>query len=136
MNTFKFLRTMAVCAVLSPLAAQAQSPTTTTGTPAVTPTLFDGTADYRTFSIGVNGGGLGPVSPTGGSNDFTKWKADFGYGAYLKWQLLHSLALRADYLGGKLSGNNDRKLGSGATPDRPYSEFETKLKWTATLSAV
>lgn len=133
MNT-KFLRTLIACACLMPLAVKAQ--TTATRTPFKTVSLFDGTADYRTFSIGVNGGALAPVSPTGGSNDFTKWKADLGYGAYVKWQILHSLALRADYLGGKLSANNDNNLGDGSRPQSPYSEFETKLKYTASLSAV
>ncbi|PUZ27257.1 OmpA-OmpF porin, OOP family [Chitinophaga costaii] len=136
MNNNKFLWATAICALFVPLAVHAQSTAPSTGTSTSSPAIFDGTADYRTFSIGINGGGLGAVSPTGGSNDFTKWKADFGYGAYVKWQLLHSLALRADYLGGKLTGNNDDKLGNGTTSNSPYSEFETKLKWTATLSAV
>lgn len=133
MNT-KFLKALIACACLMPLAMKAQ--TTATRMPFKTVSLFDGTADYRTFSIGVNGGALAPVSPTGGSNDFTKWKADLGYGAYVKWQILHSLALRADYLGGKLSANNDNNLGDGSRPQSPYSEFETKLKYTASLSAV
>lgn len=98
--------------------------------------IFTDGPGYRRWSIGINGGVLTPVAATGGSNDFTKWKASAGYGGYLKWQLLHALAIRADYLGGRLTGNNDRKLGDGSAPNREFESFETKLKWSATLSAV
>jgi OOP family OmpA-OmpF porin len=102
----------------------------------VSPGIFNGPMGYRTWSVGINGGALAPVAPTGGSNDFTKWKADFGYGAYVKYQILHALAVRADYVGGRLKGDNDNKLGNGSTLVSPYKSFETKLKWSASLSAV
>ncbi|GAA0543176.1 hypothetical protein GCM10009415_26640 [Chitinophaga japonensis] len=114
-----------------PLATTAQ-----TSTGAAQPGLFKGSRDFKTWSIGVNGGLLGPVAPTGGGNDFTKWKASAGYGAYVKWQLLHALGIRADYIGGKLRGDNSKELGNGAMPNRAYESFETKLKWSASLSAV
>lgn len=98
--------------------------------------IFTDGPGYRRWSIGVNGGVLAPVAATGGSNDFTKWKASAGYGAYIKWQLLHALGIRADYTGGKLAGNNDRKLGDGSVPNRDFNSFETKLKYAASLSAV
>ncbi|NSL87966.1 OmpA family protein [Chitinophaga sp. Mgbs1] len=98
--------------------------------------LFQGPADYKTWSIGINGGVLAPAVPTGGSNDFTKWKGSFGYGGYVKYQILHFLALRADYVGGKLQGDNSKNLGNGAAPNRAYSSFETKLNWSASLNAV
>jgi OOP family OmpA-OmpF porin len=100
------------------------------------PGIFNGTKDFKTWSIGVNGGLLGPVAPTGGGNDFTKWKAGPGYGAYVKWQILHSLGVRADYIGGKLKGDNSKELGNEELPNRPYESFETSLKWSASLSAV
>ncbi len=118
--------------LFAPLASIAQ----TTPTSVSSPGIFNGSKDYKTWSIGVNGGLLAPVSPTGGSNDFTKWKASAGYGAYVKWQILHSLGIRADYIGGKLKADNSKELGNDKQPIRDYSSYETKLKWSAALSAV
>ncbi|WP_090105476.1 OmpA family protein [Chitinophaga sp. CF118] len=98
--------------------------------------IFTDGPGYRRWSIGINGGVLAPIAPTGGSNDFTKWKVSEGYGGYIKWQLFHALGIRADYLGGKLAGNNDWKLGNGSIANRKYNSFETRLKWAASLSAV
>lgn len=133
-TTFTFRATCIILALVTPLISLAQ-----TNTPAGSTTsagIFNGTKDYKTFSIGVNGGLLAPVSPTGGSNDFTKWKASAGYGAYVKWQILHALGIRADYIGGKLKADNSKELGNGKMPNRPYESFETSLKWSAALSAV
>jgi len=131
MNKTFSLWVTGMLALTVPLITSAQ---TTTGV--TQPGLFKGSRDFKTWSIGVNGGLLGPVAPTGGGNDFTKWKASAGYGAYVKWQLLHALGIRADYIGGKLRGDNSRELGDGSMPNRPYESFETKLKWSASLSAV
>lgn len=90
---------------------------------------------YRTWSIGVNAGLLSPIGIFG-KNDFTNREASFGYGGYIKKQILHSFALQADYLGGTLKGSNDEPLGNGANPNRAVSSFETKLNWTASLSGV
>jgi OOP family OmpA-OmpF porin len=79
---------------------------------------------------------MAPVAATGGSNDFTKWKAGGAYGAYVKYQLLHFFALRADYVGGKLKGDNSKNLGNGMPPSSPYKSFETNVNWTASLNAV
>jgi OOP family OmpA-OmpF porin len=118
-------------ALASPFGATAQ----TTGAGA-SPGIFNGSKDFKTWSIGVNGGALGPVVPIGGGNDFTKWKASPGYGAYVKWQILHSLGIRADYIGGKLKADNSKELGNEELPNRSYESFETSLKWSAALSAV
>lgn len=128
MKSSSFFRAACMLALFTPLCTLAQ--TTVNG-----PIFTDGPG-YRRWSIGVNGGLLAPVAASGGSNDVTKWKASAGYGAYVKWQLLHSLGIRADYTGGKLAGNNDRKLGNGKMPDREVNSFETKLKWSASVSAV
>ncbi|ASZ11767.1 OmpA family protein [Chitinophaga pendula] len=130
MKTSTITRGLSMLALAFPLLTKAQ----TEPTPAKTG-IFNGQKSYRTWSIGVNGGLLAPVVATGGGNDFTKWKVSAGYGAYVKWQLLHALAIRADFVGGKLTANNDNKLGNGDNPNRPYKSFETKLKWTAALSA-
>ncbi|HEY0609252.1 MAG TPA: OmpA family protein [Chitinophaga sp.] len=115
----------------APLTTSAQTPSSS-----ASPGIFNGPKDFKTWSIGVNGGLLGPVAPTGGQNDFTKWKASAGYGAYVKWQLLHALGIRADYIGGKLKADNSKELGNDEKPVRPYDAYETKLKWSASLSAV
>ncbi len=128
MKNTSFLRAACMLAFFTPLCSIAQ--TTVTG-----PIFTDGPG-YRRWSVGANGGLLAAVAPTGGSNDFTKWKAQVGYGAYVKWQILHSLGIRADYVGGKLAGNNDRKLGNEKEPNRSLDQFETKLKWSGSLNAV
>jgi OOP family OmpA-OmpF porin len=97
--------------------------------------IFTDGPGYRRWSIGVNGGLLAPVVATGGANDYNKWQASAGYGAYVKWQLLHALGIRADYVGGKLAGNSERQV-HGSSPNKVYNSFETKLKWSASLSAV
>ena len=92
--------------------------------------------NYRTFSLGINGGLTAPSVLIGGCNDFTKSKVGYGYGAYAKWQLLHFFSLRADYMGGRIQGDQSRDLGNGRPPGRDVESFETRLKWTATLSGV
>lgn len=117
-----------------PLASVAQN-----SDPAPNPhgSLFGGGGmNYRTFSVGINGGITAPSVLIGGSNDFTKSLISYGYGAYAKWQLLHFFSLRADYMGGRLKGDQSRELGNGANPNRAFSSFETRLKWTASLSGV
>lgn len=97
---------------------------------------FTGTKGFKTFSIGVNGGLLAPVAGTGGSNDFTKWKTGFGYGAYIKNQFRHNFALQLDFLRGTTEANNEDKLGDGSTSPNPYSSVKTTLGWAASLSGV
>ncbi|MBO9155255.1 OmpA family protein [Chitinophaga sp. GCM10012297] len=122
----------------SPLTLVAQNPEPEPATTTQTPKggLFGGSQQFRTFSIGVNGGVLVPAVATGGSNDFTKWQLNYGYGAYVKWQLLHFLGLRADFVGGKLKGDNSKELGNGENPNRAVQSFETSLNWSGSLNAV
>lgn len=91
---------------------------------------------FSTFSIGVNAGVLAPVSPIGGSNNFTKWKPDFGYGLYIKNQFTHYLAVQAEFLRGNLKGNNENKLGNEDGTTNPYQSFKTDLNWAASISGV
>lgn len=118
----------------TPLLSVAQS---TEPVPNKHSSLFGGGGmNYRTFSLGINGGITAPSVLIGGSNDFTKSKVGYGYGAYAKWQLLHFFSLRADYMGGRIQGDQSRDLGNGRPPGRDVESFETRLKWTATLSGV
>ena len=122
----------------SPLTLVAQTPEPEPATATSSPKggLFGGSQQFRTFSIGVNGGVLIPAVATGGSNDFTKWQLNYGYGAYVKWQLLHFLALRGDFVGGKIKGDNSKELGNGENPNRAVQSFETSLNWSGSLNAV
>ena len=92
--------------------------------------------NFSTFSIGVNAGVLAPISPAGGSNDFTKWKPTFGYGLNIKNQFTHYLGVEAEFLKGTLQGNNDNKLGNGKPTSNPYQSFKTDLNWSASISGV
>ncbi len=94
---------------------------------------FSGTSPFRKFSIGINVGATTPSVLIGGSNDFAKNKVDLGYGANIRYQLNHYLALQADYLGGKVKGTQDNVDFAQA---RPVKSFETKLKFAASLSGV
>ena len=89
---------------------------------------------FRTWSIGINGGVLSPVVPFG-KNDFTTWDIDLGYGGFIKKQISPDFAIQADFLAGKLKGNNTEKWGDGTTINSPWSSFETKLNYSGSLSA-
>jgi outer membrane protein OmpA-like peptidoglycan-associated protein/opacity protein-like surface antigen len=94
---------------------------------------FTGTSPFRKFSIGLNVGATAPSVIFGGSNDFAKPQIDLGYGANIRYQINHYLALQADYLGGKLKGTQD-DIDFAQT--RLVKSFETKLKYAASLSGV
>lgn len=97
---------------------------------------FSGSKDFRKFSIGINAGALFPSVITGGSNDYTKSKMTFGYGANLKYQFTHYFALQANFLKGKLEGDNTRKLSNGNPPADPNAKFTTDLNYAVDLNAV
>ena len=120
------------------VSALCQDSTTTKYSMPATTTVkpFTGTKGFRTFSIGINAGLIAPVAGIGGSNDFTKWKTGFGYGAYIKNQFRHNFALQLDFLRGTTEANNEDKLGDGTTSSNPYSSFKTTLGWAASLSGV
>lgn len=110
------------------LAATAQE-TTTTSTSAAT--VFGGRSQYRTWSIGVNGGVLAPIVPFG-TNDYNDWDANFGYGLFIKKQLAPSFALKLDAHRGKLSGNFDNDVPS----QQGNRSFETDLDYAVSLKGV
>lgn len=101
----------------------------------VNPPLFKGNDGFRTWSIGVHAGAMGPFSAFGGRNDFSNWKPALGYGFYVKNQISHTLGIQADFMRGTLKANND-KLWVGLPPPGPYASFQTDVHWTAALSAV
>jgi OOP family OmpA-OmpF porin len=123
-------------AVLStaPLFAQDSSYTGTAAVDHVKP--FTGSTGFRTWSIGINGGALAPVVGIGGSNDFTKWKPTIGYGAYVKYQILHAFGVQAEFLKGTLKATNEKKLGNDMPPQSPYASFKTDINWAGSISGV
>lgn len=98
------------------------------------PKLFAPSSAFNTWSFGISGGILAPTLMTG-QNDFTKWKADLGYGATLKNQILPALGIQADFVAGKLKADNSRNWGNGLPPVSPFASYETKLAYAASLSA-
>ncbi len=98
---------------------------------------FTGTSQFRKFSFGINVGTLRPSIITGGANDFTKPIYTFGYGANVKYQFTHLFGLQADFLKGKLKGNNDNNYWNGLpATDRKNSSFKTDLDFALSLSGV
>src|SRR5690606_18759999 len=95
-----------------------------------TPTLnevkpFAPETEYRTWSIGVHAGLLSQSNLIGLRRRFDKVENNFGYGFYVKKQLLPGFGLQAEYVGGKVSGTRKDNDDS----------FETSLPWSAALSA-
>ncbi|MBK0381229.1 OmpA family protein [Mucilaginibacter sp. SD-g] len=67
--------------------------------------VFGGRGQYKTFSIGINGGVTSPTLATGGSNDYNHKEISYGYGVSLRSQLAHSFGLQLDFHGGRVKGN-------------------------------
>jgi OOP family OmpA-OmpF porin len=103
--------------------------TTTMSSETSTAKVFGGIGQYNTFSIGVSAGitdGLVPFT----INTTNKFKADLGYGVYLRQQLSHTFSLQLDYLGGKVHG-----IDKDGTQKFGYTEYKTSFN-SAALSGV
>ena len=121
-------------ALISVTGTMAQD-TTSRGGAIIAPPLFTGNSGFKTWSIGVHGGAMFPISALGGRNDFSKWNATLGYGAYIKYQTSHVFGLQLDFLKGTLKGDNS-KLWVGLPPPGPFASFQTELHYAASLSGV
>ena len=97
---------------------------------------FTGSKQFRKLSIGLNAGVLAPSVIIGGSNDFSKSKYNFGYGANVRYQFNHYFALQADFVRGTLSGDQSRDYNNGQSvgTTRTVQSFKTDLKLAASLS--
>ncbi|MFN8407298.1 MAG: OmpA family protein [Sphingobacteriaceae bacterium] len=108
-----------------------------TSSKAITPAtkVFGGRAQYKTWNIGVNAGVLAPVVPTGtsGTNNYTNWDLNLGYGLTIRKQLAHSFGFELSGLRGTFSGSN--KDASGGVQDN-LSSYKTNLDWAANLMGV
>ncbi len=118
------------------LALMVSSETIAQDTPASTsvPKVFSPASSFSTWSFGINAGVLAPTV-IAGKNDFTSWKADLGYGAYIKKQIWPAFGIQANFLGGKLKADNSRALGNGSVPVSPYTSYETMVKYSGSLNA-
>jgi len=128
-STLKKVFAVSTLALAGISAASAQETTTTTSGSATT--VFGGASQYRTWSIGINGGVLAPIVPFG-SNDYNDWEFNFGYGAFLKKQITHGVGVKLDFHRGNLEGKsntpNPSGLGAGA--------FKTDLHYALALKGV
>ncbi|HET7119496.1 MAG TPA: outer membrane beta-barrel protein, partial [Hanamia sp.] len=99
---------------------------------------FTGSSPFRKLSVGVNVGVLNPSLIIGGSNDFLHPLYTLGFGANVHYQLNHYIGFQADYLGGSLKGNQNKKPGNGGLPPqpKPVSAFKTNFQYAASASAV
>ena len=95
---------------------------------------FSPAKSFRTWSIGITAGALAPIAPFG-KNDFTNWETDFGYGAYVKKQITHAFSLQGNFFRGKLSADNQNKLGNGTAPSTEIESFETEIHAAGSLTA-
>lgn len=105
-------------ALLATVGAHAQS------TPVNAVKTFAPETDYNTWSIGVNLGSLNQSNLIGIRRRFDQVEHRFGYGIYVKKQILPAFGVQLDYMGGKVAGsykNND-------------NTFETKMPWSIALS--
>jgi OOP family OmpA-OmpF porin len=92
--------------------------------------------EFRTWSIGLNGGMLTHYTPFNGSSngDFRTPQESWGYGAYIKKQILPGFGVQADFLAGKVKGFRDNLLPSPSAA-QDNSSFQTRIDWSAALSA-
>src|SRR5476651_1092655 len=73
--------------------------------------------EFRTWSIGLNGGMLDPHTPFNGetNGDFKNPQISWGYGAYVKKQILPGFGIQADFLAGTVKGVRANTLPSPST---------------------
>jgi OOP family OmpA-OmpF porin len=96
---------------------------------------FSGNSAYSTWSVGVNAGALSTntLFTSKSRLDFTSPGTELGYGFYIKNQITPAVGIQADFLAGKLSGNNSQVLASTGTS--LFSSFSTKIHYGGSLSA-
>ncbi|MVZ60820.1 OmpA family protein [Sphingobacterium humi] len=123
-NYIKKASLLAVVGLISSSAFAQQNKTTIEGT-----TPLGSATEYRTWTIGVNAGVLNQSNIFGFNRaGFDKLDHNVGYSAYIKKQISPSFGIKAQYLGGKVSGTNEHAAAG------EVSAFETKTPWSAALS--
>lgn len=86
--------------------------------------------DFRTWSIGLNGGMLTHYTPFNNrsNGDFSTPYEQWGYGGYIKKQILPGFGIQADFLAGKVEGG---RPNAGTPAD---ARFTSTIDWSAALS--
>jgi len=110
--------------------ASAQTDSTATSSSAKT---FGGRGQFRTWSVGVNGGVLSPFLAIGGSNDFSNENVNLGYGVFVKKQLGNAFGIQANLFRGKVSGTNQDEPNGTQFGVRSFS---TQIGYAADISGV
>lgn len=92
--------------------------------------------NFRTWSIGLNGGMLTHYTPFNSQNngDFATPQETWGYGGYIKKQILPGFGIQADFLAGTVQGSRSNALPSGSTA-QDVSSFKSSIQWSGALSA-
>ena len=92
---------------------------------------------FRTWSIGLNGGMLTHFTPFNGAanGDFRTPEETWGYGAYIKKQILPSFGIQGDFLAGKVRGYQANSLPS-PTVAQNNSSFTTNIEYAGSVSGV
>ncbi len=99
--------------------------------------LFTGSKPFKKLSVGLSAGVLKSSVLAGGSNDFTQNDIHFGYGLNVKYQLTNYLALQADLVRGKLSGDQGKVQGTDTLNlYKPVTSFRTDLNIAGSISAI
>jgi OOP family OmpA-OmpF porin len=85
--------------------------------------------DFRTWSIGLNGGMLTHYTPFNSrtNGDYSTPYEQWGYGGYIKKQILPGFGIQADFLAGKVEGGRPN-LGT------PNARFTSTIDWSAAVS--
>lgn len=127
MNYSTFKKSVAASLValvgVAPLAIAQDAPATTSAAK-----VFGGRAQYRTWSLGVNAGVLAPVVAIGGTNDYSNWDVNLGYGLSLRKQLGHAFGLEGNIFRGKVSGHDEKRNST--------AKFETEVQYAVDLRGV
>lgn len=110
---------LAAAGILSATQLVAQTPTVNDVKP------FAPETEYRTWSVGAHIGLLNQSNLIGLRRRFDKVEHNFGYGLYVKRQILPGFGVQAEYLGGKVAGAYEDNNNT----------FETKMPWSLALSA-
>ena len=86
---------------------------------------------FRTWSFGVGAGVLSGYTVLGGKQDFKGYSEQLGFSAYLKKQILPSLGIEADYMGGQVKGSGTPTIAQG----NAYTSYTANIEGSAALQA-
>lgn len=109
---------------------------------AQTPTVFGGRSQYRTWSIGLQGGITTPNVLVGGSNNFGQKVGFFQnkvgeyYGLTIRKQFSHLFGLELEGNRGSIKTYNHDVSGPAVENSRGATSAKTDVNWAASLNGV